>query len=151
MSNLRLFLLLGLALVGLQLWSAWQADYGPKPEPAAVAESPDAAAPAGDVPTPAAATADGEVPVAPAETAAAADTVAPVETSVADTGQRVIIANPAANLTGVFGYWRFASVVTCAGRRNVDSRRRPRADFRRAERSFEIASPRASSWRLSAS
>ena len=56
MSNLRLFLLLGLALLGLQLWSAWQADYGPKPEPAAVAESPDAAAPAGDVPTPAAAT-----------------------------------------------------------------------------------------------
>ena len=32
MSNLRLFLLLGLALVGLQLWSAWQQDYGPKPE-----------------------------------------------------------------------------------------------------------------------
>lgn len=100
MSNLRLFLLLGLALVGLQLWSAWQADYGPKPEPAAVAESPDAAAPAGDVPTPAAATADGEVPVAPAETAAAAaDTAAPVETSVADTGRRVIIANDVLRLT----------------------------------------------------
>jgi YidC/Oxa1 family membrane protein insertase len=39
-------------------------------------------------------------PVAPAETAAAAaDTAAPVETSVADTGQRVIIANDVLRLT----------------------------------------------------
>ncbi len=31
MDNIRIFLYAGLAFVGLQIWTQWQADYGPKP------------------------------------------------------------------------------------------------------------------------
>lgn len=100
MSNLRLFLLLGLALVGLQLWSAWQADYGPKPEPAAVAtDAAPAPATGGDVPAASTPSADGEVPAAPAADVAAAPTAEPVEAAAASEGRMVIIANDVLRLT----------------------------------------------------
>ena len=66
MSNLRLFLLLGLALVGLQLWSAWQQDYGPKPETPVSSETVPGGS--GDaVPTAEPAVAGDEIPEAPSE------------------------------------------------------------------------------------
>lgn len=73
MSNLRLFLLLAIGLVGLQLWSAWQEDYGPQPD----AERQSVTAPelpgvdVSDVPSATAAPVDLDVP-------SAADLPAPI-------------------------------------------------------------------------
>ena len=98
MSNLRLFLLLGLAMVGLQLWTAWQHDYAPPPE--TVSES--TATPAADGATPAvdAPAADNEVPTAPSASAEApAATAPPAETAPAANDRRIIIANDKLRLT----------------------------------------------------
>ncbi len=100
MSNMRLFLLLGLALVGLQLWSAWQADYGPRPESAASAESgaPPAtgdAVPLADVSAP-----GGEVPDAPSETPATPEaSEEPVATVTTSDDRRIIISSDVLRLT----------------------------------------------------
>ncbi len=99
MSNLRLFLLLGLALVGLQLWSAWQADYGPKPDAAPLADSATPAVPASsDVPSGGAPAADGEVPVAPVAAGDAAAAVPPESAAVEDL-DRVIISSDVLRLS----------------------------------------------------
>ncbi|HWS27378.1 MAG TPA: membrane protein insertase YidC, partial [Xanthomonadales bacterium] len=98
MSNLRLFLLLGLALVGLQLWSAWQQDYGPKPEPAVSSE----AVPAGSgdaVPAAEVAAVGDEIPDAPSETPVASAQAAPTEAVAASDDRRITIASDVLRLT----------------------------------------------------
>jgi YidC/Oxa1 family membrane protein insertase len=73
MNHLRFFLLAGLLLVGLQLWVAWEQDYGARPveappsQPAAAAADP--VAPAADVPS---------APVEPAATSSAPADTQPV-------------------------------------------------------------------------
>ena len=102
MSNLRLFLLLGIALVGMQLWTAWQRDYAPPPEQTALAEAagtPAVAAAGDEVPTVSDVPSAGEVPSAPAPETSAA-TEAPVASAAAvDEGRRIIIANDVLRLT----------------------------------------------------
>lgn len=100
MSNLRLFLLLALALVGLQLWSAWQADYGPRSEPATATESVPAST--GEAtPAPATASADGEVPDVPVASSdiAPAEATAVAAEPVIASDRRVLIANDKLRLT----------------------------------------------------
>ncbi len=92
MSNLRIILLLGIALVGMQLWAAWQRDYGPRPEttpsePAVVAATGD------DVPSPPAQGSE-SVPSAPTSHA----TQVPGE-MVASNERRVTIENDVLRLT----------------------------------------------------
>ncbi len=73
MNHLRFFLLAGLLLVGLQLWVAWEKDYGPRPAEVPLSTTPATPAAVGDdgVPTTAAApSAPADVPAAPAEPAA---------------------------------------------------------------------------------
>ncbi len=83
MENVRLMLVVALAFLGLMLWEAWQADYGPRPEPAGAAapaadsqSSPAMPADAPDVAPPAVPAA---APVEPAGAAASADTAVPVQ------------------------------------------------------------------------
>ncbi|MBK9656843.1 MAG: membrane protein insertase YidC, partial [Rhodanobacteraceae bacterium] len=101
MSNLRLFLLLGLALVGLQLWSAWQKDYGPSPENTAVTtETALPASTADGVPVADATVAGDEIPTAPSETPATAEAMAaaPAATAASD-DRRITIASDVLRLT----------------------------------------------------
>ncbi len=103
MSNLRLFLLLALAMVGLQLWSAWQTDYGPKSESAAPAATTATTAPAtGDasvpIANPGSGGADGEVPSAPTE-GVAPPVVADAPTAAEAHDRRVLVANDKLRLT----------------------------------------------------
>ncbi len=106
MSNLRLFLLLAIGLVGLQLWSAWERDYAPPEVPlidTANSASGDTALPAvGDVPvapadTPAAAPGEvpSDVPAAPSDAVATPS----VEAPAASGGTPIIIANDVLRLT----------------------------------------------------
>ena len=111
MSNLRLFLLLAIGLVSLQLWSAWERDYGPPPE----SESP--AATPGTVVEPAAL---GDLPAAPSDAPAAESSALPAdvpsdvpaaptdptiepavvaESTPLATGQSVIVSNDVLRLT----------------------------------------------------
>ena len=99
MSNIRLFLLMALALIGLQLWSAWERDYGPRPDAAPTeATAPVAtgdAVPTADVPS-----ASGEVPDVPSETAAApASGETPTEAVAASEDRRIIISSDVLRLT----------------------------------------------------
>nr|MBP7616274.1 membrane protein insertase YidC [Steroidobacteraceae bacterium] len=100
MSNLRLFLLLGLALVGLQLWSAWQKDYGPSPETAVGTETALPASTADGVPVADAAVAGDEIPTAPSETPATAEAMAaPPAATAASDDRRITIASDVLRLT----------------------------------------------------
>ncbi len=104
MSNVRLFLLLAIGLVGLQLWSAWERDYAPvEPQiitpPAGGELAPDPALPlpaVGDS-TVSPTTATTDLPDAaslpPAETPAA-----PAE-AVISAGQTIVISNDVLRLT----------------------------------------------------
>jgi len=122
MSNLRLFLLLAIGMIGLQLWSAWERDYAPAPEVAMTDATP---APAGDANLPAV----GDVPVAPDATNPAAPGVLPadvpaapgepaVSTAVAEavaaSGSTIIIANDVLRLTlsSIGGEIRQAELLT---------------------------------------
>lgn len=101
MSNLRLFLLLGIALVGMQLWTAWQRDYAPAPDQIALTDPAASAAPAavGDaVPTVSDVPASGEVPSVPAAEAPVT-AATPVTSAAVDDGRRIIIANDVLRLT----------------------------------------------------
>ena len=100
MSNLRLFLLLGLALVGLQLWSAWQKDYGPSPEAAVGTETALPASTADGVPVADATVAGDEIPTAPSETPATAEAMAaPPAATAASDDRRITIASDVLRLT----------------------------------------------------
>jgi len=99
MSNLRLFLLLGIALVGLQLYQAWQQDYGPKLDqptavqagevvPATIDAFPNAEIPSGEIPS---------APVADAAAPLASE--APVEVSPTTGDRRITIASDVLRLT----------------------------------------------------
>lgn len=93
MSNIRLFLLLALGLVGFQLWLAWQQDYGRPAATAATEAAPATAA------TEAASAAEGEVPTpatSPSEAPAAAPPAVdalPEASNASATGRTVIIEN----------------------------------------------------------
>lgn len=101
MSNLRFFLLAGLLLVGAQLWVAWQADYGPRPDTTETATTPAAdttAAPVTDVP------AANDVPGAPADVpsapaGSAATPAAPAVAEAGPAGRRITISNDMLRLT----------------------------------------------------
>jgi YidC/Oxa1 family membrane protein insertase len=100
MSNVRLFLLMGLALVGLQLWSAWQADYGPRPEGQSVTDAGTPPASGDVVPTADAPVSSGEVPAAPSETtSAAAASETPVEAIAASNDRRIVVESDVLRLT----------------------------------------------------
>lgn len=99
MSNIRLFLLMALALIGLQLWSAWERDYGPRPDAAPTqAEAPVATGDA--VPTADAPGASGEVPDVPSETSTApASGETPTEAVAVSEDRRIIISSDVLRLT----------------------------------------------------
>ncbi len=93
MSNLRIFLLLGIALVGMQLWAAWQRDYGPRPQEPQSAEAGPVGS-GGDVPV-APAVSDG-VPAAPTMSSSPE---APMVPAQAASDRRVTIENDVLRLT----------------------------------------------------
>ena len=107
MSNLRLFLLLAIGLIGLQLWSAWERDYAP-PIEAPLVDTTDTATgdaalpPVGDVPIAPDASnpaAPGElpsdVPAPPGDAAATPN----LETPTAAGGTPIVISNDVLRLT----------------------------------------------------
>jgi YidC/Oxa1 family membrane protein insertase len=101
MNHLRFFLLAGLFLVGLQLWVAWEKDYGQRPVEVPLSTAPSAPAAAGDdgVPTPAAApSAPADVPTAPAEPAAT-PSVPAASQPTAEAGRLVRIESDVLRLT----------------------------------------------------
>ena len=98
MSNLRLFLLLGLALVGLQLWSAWQQDYGPKPATPVSSETVPAST--GDaVPAAEPVVAGDEIPDAPSDAPIAGAPAVPAEAVATTNDRRITIASDVLRLT----------------------------------------------------
>lgn len=102
MSNLRLFLLLGIALVGMQLWTAWQRDYAPSSEQTMAADAvnnPAAGVIDDEVPKVSDVPASAEVPSVPVAESPST-TAVPEAAAVATTdGRRIIIANDVLRLT----------------------------------------------------
>jgi len=104
MSNVRLFLLLAIGLVGLQLWSAWERDYAP------AEMAPQIASPAADVavdpalPLPAAGDVTTATPAIGTEDLPDAAGMQPAEAptapdQVTSAGQTIVISNDVLRLT----------------------------------------------------
>ena len=101
MSNLRLFLLLGIALLGMQLYQAWQQDYGPKLDPSL--PQPEAIVPSASndgIPNAETPVESGEVPSVPlADATAPTVSEAPVEASTSAGDRRITVSNDVLRLS----------------------------------------------------
>ena len=96
MSNLRMFLLLGLFTVGFLIWQQWQIDYGPRPP---VASAGDQVAPdmAEDLPAAEDIPAAADVPAG--EAAPVTDTPAPAVAEGGDDGREITVHTDLLELT----------------------------------------------------